>query len=328
MSDHIAHLAICDDVTRLAAVHPDVEPDLAAVLTQFRDDAHLGTITRHADKWSAELLAGCRDAIASADPIDPNANRSSVDGGYATGPLPQRKLAFILGSLTHRAADRLTKPITHSLPKSVDTPPRFGSGNPANESKILQDLLVFKEVYASGRPDNPTSVPGLTQHVLTALTGEPEANAELLFRTLLRRALIAMHTLNPDDDHPDAWIEQLLTRLQTYPKSMYQYAQLAAEWPQDKVRQYLTEPNFYCREDTLIQTARALQHGSSLTPEQVADAHQQTPFTDAAKSRYARALSRALDYLLVAGQLYRKEIDTDTARTGFDVGVPELAVTD
>ncbi len=326
MSDHIAHIAICDDTLRLAKRHPEIDADLMTVFEQFREDAHLGSITRHADKWSAGIIADCRDAIARGDAINPNAGRGAYDGGYAQGPMAQRKLAFILGSLTHRAADRLTKPITHILPKDADHHPRYGPTNPANESKILQDLMIFKEVFASGHPDQAGSVPGLTRHVLTALTGEPEASAEALFRILLRRALIAMHTLNPDDDNPQAWIEQLLTRLQTFPKSMYQYADLAAQWPEEKVRRYLIEPNFYNRDDELIRVARALQRGSAVEPQRVAQAHRDTPYDQPSHSRYARALSRALDYLLVAGRLFRGEIDTDTARTGFDVGVPELAL--
>jgi hypothetical protein len=323
MSDHIAHLAVCDDTTRLAAHHPAVHDDLVAVLNTYREDAHLGAITRHADKWSAELIAGARDAIAAGESIDPNAGRGAYDGGYAQGPLDQRKLAYVLGSLTHRAADRLTKPITHTLPKSEDDPPRYGSTQPPNESKILQDIFIFKEVYASGAADHPGSVPGLTEHVLTALTGEAEANLEQLFRILLRRAMIAMHTINPDDDNPSEFIGNLLTRIQTFPKSMYQYAELAAEYPEDKVQKYLVDQRFYSRDDRIIQLARDLQRGSAPPEGAVEQAHRET---DQPSSRYARALAKALDYLIAASELYRKQIDTDTARDRFDVGVPELAI--
>ncbi len=322
MSDHIAHIAICDDVTRLAARHPEIDADLALILRTFREDAHLGTITRHADKWSADLLAKARDAMAEGEDIDPNAGRGVYDGGYAQGPLAQRKIAFVLGSLTHRAADRLTKPITHTLPRQTDDPPRYGSTQPPNESKILQDIFVFKEVYASGCEGD---VPGLTQHVLSALTGEPEANMEHLFRILLRRAMIAMHTINPDDDHADEWLTAVLTRLQTFPKSMYQYAELAAHWPEDKVQQYLIKPNFYNRQDPLIRLARDLQRGSAADPRAVLDAHRAC---DTSASRYARALAKALDYLLAAGELYRREIEIESAKLRFDVGVPELSLKD
>lgn len=301
MSDHIAHLGICDDTFRLAALHPGVHDVFKDAMARHRDIAHMGAVTRSADLWSAQVIDWARQQLASSQP----------------DPLALQKLAFVLGSLTHRSADRLTKPITRCWGNGDDS---GQAGDPANESKIMQDLLVFKEVYASGH--GPMADP-FTPGVLTCPQSEADARAEEVFRVLLRRALIAMHTIAPDSGDIHAWLTAFLKRLQTFPKSLNQYAQLAAEWDPVKVKKYLTDKNFYCRDDALIRCARDAQRGSTVRPEQVLDA---LAATDKTHSRYARALAKAMEYLLAAGRLLCGEIDVQEAQRLFDVGVPELSI--
>jgi len=295
MSDHIAHLGICDDTFRLAALHPQIDPHFRTLFEQRREDAHMGAITRTADLWSAQVIVNARP---DATPID---------------PLADRKLAFVLGSLTHRAADRLTKPITNCW-RGDD------SGGDANESKIMQDLLVFKEVYGGG--DGPHAHPFAPALLAPSFT-EAQANFEAIFRTLLRRALISMHTIAPDHDHIDPWLTAFLKGLQTFPKSLDLYALLNREWGMAKVKKYLLDKNFYRRDDALIRLARDMQRGSAVSADQVVAA---LAATDKTHSRYARALAKAVEYLLAAGELYRGRIELPEAQRRFDVGVPELSI--
>jgi hypothetical protein len=297
MSDHIAHLAICDDTFRLALLHRGLHPAFRPWLGQHRAAAQMGAVTRTADRWTVEILEAARD--------------------HPDDPLAPAKVAFVLGALTHRAADRLTKPITNCWPGHPDT---GGENSEANESKIMQDLLVFQEVYGGGGgADADVFPPG----VLAVPTTEAAAKAEEYFRVLLRRALIAMHTLAPDTDNIQAWLTAFLSRLQTFPKDLRQYARLAAEWDPQKVHRYLIEKNFYCRDDELIQLARAVQRGSTVTAAQLEVALSRV---GSAHSRYARALAKALDYLLAASELYAGRISAEQARQRFDIGVPELSL--
>jgi hypothetical protein len=142
---------------------------------------------------------------------------------------------------------------------------------------------------------------------------------------MLRRALIAMHTFNPDSSDIHNWFRKLFSGLQTFPKSLTQYAELAANWDEAIVKKYLIDKRFYNRADALIRLARDIQRGSTVSSSQIQQAHDNT---DSSHSRYARALAKALDYLLAAGALYRGEIDVDKAKTQFDVGVPELSIQD
>lgn len=303
MSDHIAHIGICDDVFRLARLHPRVHDVFKRLSQTHREDMHMGCITRHADRWSADVIAACRRTL----------------GDKPDDALAQRKLAFILGALTHRAADRLTKPITNCWKGEPDS---GDYGSAANESKIMQDVFVFREVFGAG--EGPDAGP-FSPEVMGLMPTQGGRDMEAMFRLLLRRAMISMHTINPDDDHIDTWFERFFRGLQTFPKSLEQYARLHAEWPQDKVQKYLVDKRFYERSDPIIKLARDLQHDATATPEQVVEAVERT---DRTHSRYGRALAKAIEYLIAASELFDGRISADEARRRFDVGVPELSIQD
>lgn len=298
MSDHIAHIAICDDVFRLAARHPAIPDSFKRLFSEQRDMCHMGAVTRSADKWSAELIARSRDTLAGQGQEDPNA---------------EKKLAFVLGALTHRSADRHMKPITRAWK------------DPAliNESKIYQDLFAFREIFQGGR--GPEAAP-FSWLMLLNPTSDTDAAFEEYYRVLLRRALIGMHTLNPDKQGIDSWLDSFIDGLQTFPKSLRQYAEINATWDQDKVRRYLIEKHFYDHKDEIIRLARGIQHGTVAPDgEAVIDA---IAHTDDSCSRWARTLAKAVDYLLVAADLFADAVTVDDAKPRLDIGVPELAIGD
>ena len=311
MSDHIAHLGFCDDTFRLAALHPDVEPRFKPIMDAHREEAHLGAITRYADKWTVPMVHWARvEAAKPSEEQDPHLDD---------------KIAFMLGSLTHRSADRLTKPITKCFPgkDASGNPIRDERGGNANESKIMQDLFVYREVYAQGDEGG-----GLFSPLDIGEFKTPAARqAEDLYRILLRRAFIAMHTINPDVADTHDWMNKLFKGMQSYPKSLEEYRELNEAWDPGKVKLYLTEKHFYDADDELIALARKLQHGGSVTGEAVKAAHTAVDADTAIdQSRYARSLAKSLDYLLAATAAFRGEIDEAETARRFDIGVPELSL--
>jgi hypothetical protein len=312
MSDHIAHLGICDDTFRLAPLLGRVPERLTRIMDSHRESAHMGSITRYADKWTAQLVHWAREEDAK-DPVDRD-------------PLLDDKLAFMLGSLTHRAADRLTKPITKCWPGKDATADQIASadGAHANESKIMQDLFVFREVYNHGQGDPQD----LFSPAVLKLPDTDAAQAnEMVYRTLLRRALIAMHTINPDADNVHDWMHRFFKGMQQYPKSLEQYRSLAEAWDPAKVKMYLTDKHFYESDDDLIRLARSIQRGESVESEEVQKAYDAIDADHSTQqSRYARALAKALDYLVAAGEAFGGEIDERETAQRFDIGVPELSL--
>lgn len=299
MSENITHVAVCDDVTRLATQHPQVHPYFNEVLAAHQDVARFGAGTQSADRWTAELISWAREE--TAQPPD--------DRDRELAP----KVAFLLGALTHRAADRLMKPIIHH-------PERTEGHEGFVEATIHCDIFVFHEIYGGGEGPHAGPYP---KAILQGPATEEQRQLEAYFRVLWRRAIIGMHTFSPDRSDMHGWLNKLLATLQSFPMDMDRYARIAAEWDPAKVKRYLEDTHFYDRNDALIRCARDLQHGREMSADAVESAVAAT--TDAS-SRYARALARGLGYVIAASRLFEAAISTDEAKTRFDVGVPELSL--
>lgn len=298
MSENITHTAICDDVIRLSRSLDELPAFFHEILDRHRDAARMGAITRSADKWSADLIDWSREELKK--PED------------ARDPQLAPKLVFVLGALTHRSADRLMKPTI-----------RYNGDDPATrrEATIHMDVFILREVFGHGEGTPAGPYP-------KDLLKEPaDARLRLFeehFRVLFQRTLIAMHTFAPDTANVHEWLNRFLATLQDFPISVRQYASVAAEWDLEKVRKYLEEPRFYDRNEPIIQTARALQHGETVDSTRVKQAISDT---GEHSSRYAWALRKAIDYFRAAGELFNGRITKDQALPRLDIGVPELSLT-
>ncbi|MGH2367763.1 MAG: hypothetical protein ACRDI2_06150, partial [Chloroflexota bacterium] len=304
MSENVTHVAVCDDVARLAARHPAVPAAFKEVLQAHLDVSRLGAATRSADRWSAEIVAWARDHWpADATPAsrhDAAGAAEPAEGPGVKASVPM-KLAFVLGALTHRAADRLFKPIFEYC--------RQQDGAEAGlDCSIHCDVLVFNEVYGGGSggaeprqgattlPMLPTSLLNPYQRaVFQAPTSEAGQQAERYLRVLWQRALIGMHTFSPDRDDMLGWLDRLFGALQPFGISLDHYQRVIDHPDPDKVRRYLDETHAYDRDDPLIRVARRIQAGEDVAGTAVAAA---LAATTADSSRYARALSKGVQYLL------------------------------
>ena len=318
MSDHIAHIAICDDTFRLCELDPAIHERFKELMQTHREAAHMGSITRWADNWSADVVAAAREEL---------------EGEKQEGSHTRERLAFVLGALTHRSADRHTKPITRPFGGRDGKLPA-DSEYSSHEAKIYQDVFVFKEVYAGGdaapAPEASGGLPldlprgGPLGHLLDLPADAGTAAFEEHVRVLLRRALISMHTIRPEEQEDiDAWFDRFFDSLQTFPKSIEEYARIFHDWPEHKVKKYLTDNNYYDRKDPIIVLTRRLARGEGGTGDDLAAAMDATSDDS---SRYARSLKGAIGYLRAASELYAARIGIDDAKGLLHIGLPELAL--
>jgi hypothetical protein len=61
VSESVTHVAVCDDVVRLASRHPAIPAAFNESLARHLDIARQGAATRSAGRWSAALIAWARD---------------------------------------------------------------------------------------------------------------------------------------------------------------------------------------------------------------------------------------------------------------------------
>ena len=286
VSENITHVAVCDDCLHLLVNAPDTCAPFRQVIGTHLDVAQLGSVTRSTDRFNPQLLKRVRDGWQGRKPeenLEP-------------------KLAYSLGALCHRAADRTMKPVFKArAPEDHQDP---------TDCSIYHDVFLFREVFHEGveQPYSPELFGSKTPF-------------EEHFRVLVQRALIGMHTFIPDVPDAEAWLDRLFKLRQVFYVQLERYADAYYRPDPDKVRRYITEVPFYDAEDPLIQMARAAQSGESLK----GDALVAELATGESASKYGQALRRGLRYLQAANRFFVGETDMDGLKAGLDIGRPELA---
>jgi hypothetical protein len=295
MSENITHTAVTDDCVRLALRSPTICDAFRECLAENLEIARLSGSTRSGDRFTASLLAKYRDAWP---------NRTEGD------MLPQ-KLAFVLGWLCHRAADRQMKPIFHAVDADCPESP--------TDCSIYHDVFLLREVYGGGErePYSPATAE-VRMGSLPAAQALDVGQVEDLLRAMWQRALIGLHTFIPDRDDIEGWIERLLAARQEFSVDIRRYAEAFANPDPDKMKRFIHDVSFYDRDDPIIRLARSLQHGSADEGIDLADAVEAAE----SQSQYAQALRRAYLYIQAASEYFEGRLEEDTLRYKLDVGKP------
>jgi hypothetical protein len=289
MSENITHVAIVDDALRLASVGLEAHPALAEALEKHRNLARLGGVTRRGDFHTVALLTRIRDEWDQRQPAQRLAE----------------KCAFVLGWLAHRAADRQMKPLFREVDGDCKLSPK--------DCSVYQDVFVLKEVLQDGAPYGPFLLkPG-------AHPASPEKVAELedLIRTLTQRALIGLHTLIPDDEQIESWLEQLFKRIQPFTVDLKRYAEAYLNPDPELWRRFIEEVHFYDARDHLIQAARTVQRGTRVSRQTVLAAAAQP-----ATSHYAQTLQCAWRYLDAANAFLKGDLDAESLKVTLELFQP------
>lgn len=286
MSENITHIAVCDDSLRLLVQMPETCQAFRSAISEHLDIAELGAVTRSTDRFNPNLLQRIRDGWETRRP-EQNL---------------ERKLAYSLGALCHRAADRTMKPIFAQVaPEDTQNPKTIS---------IYHDVFLFREVYKEGveKPYSPAMFAS-------------ETAFEEHFRVLVQRALLSIHTFIPDLTDPEGWLDRLFKLRQDFYVALSRYAETYYHPDPELTQRYLTEVNFYNPKDDLIRLARMVQTGHAVT----SDAVERALHSGQSESRYAYALRRGLGYLRAANRFFIGALDLDGLKTACEIGRPELA---
>lgn len=294
MSESITHTAVLDDCLRLMLAADEVCPAFCEAARRHRDFARLGVVTRAGDRHTVRLLKSFGERWAARRPEH----------------LLEAKLAFVLGWLCHRAADRQMKPVYREVELGREMKP--------TECSVYQDAFLFREIYASG-PDSPYHPrffePGLAS--FPAARGLEIGAVEELCQALLQRSLVSLHTLIPDDQDAEGWLEHLFKLRQEFRVDVRRYAEAIARPDLQKLRRFIVETRFYDPQEPLIAAARALQHGQALPAAKVRDGLRGEPAT-----HYGKALKTGCGYLLAASELFSGKLSEEAANQRLEIGKP------
>ncbi len=286
MSENITHLAICDDCLRLISGMSGICDALKQAVADHLDIARLGAVTRSTDRFNPDLLKRLREGWDDRRPEDNF----------------ELKLAYSLGALCHRAADRTMKPVfIQAAPEDSQSP---------KDVSIYHDVFLFSEVYRQGveKPYSPEMF-GMKTHF------------EEHFRVLLQRALLELHTFIPDLTDPEAWLDKLFALRQRFYVDVSRYDEAYYHPDPEKTRRYITEVNFYDEADDLIQLARAIQEGNTLGEDALSKAIE----NGRNESKYAQALALGLRYLTAANSFFSGIMPFNELKGALDIGKPEIS---
>jgi hypothetical protein len=234
----------------------------------------LGAVTRGSEAFAGPLVAGLRE------------RKDSPETGDA------EKLAFVLGTMTHRAADRMMKPILKSQTADGEYAPI--------EISVYHDIFLFDRLYGRGAKE-PYTPDALSPVVSFPAFSESEAKAfEEYFRVLFQRALLAAHTFKPDQSDPEVWLARLFDWLQEFDVDLERYHRALVEPDAELARRAIADVNFYADEDPIIRLLEDLRAGRDVAGD---DFTKRLTLRDR-DSLYARAVSLAYGYLHVTGEYW------------------------
>lgn len=279
MSENLVHTAVVDDCLTLIRRATDLHPAFVRVVEAHPDTARLGGITRFGDRHNPGLLGDLRE-----------------DPDLAAGSPSAHRLAFVIGWLSHRAADRNFKQVFRALDPHCPQKP--------TDCSVYHDVTVLREVYGLGQP--PFDAALLAE-------GQDGTPLESLGYHLMQRALIGLHTLTP---HPDvgSWIDHLVKVRTRFTVDLRRYGEAFHRPDPDKVRRFLTEPVFYDATDGILVMARAGAEAGPCDPWSGGEP----------RSLYGKAVARAYAYVQAASAYFARAIDLETLNQRLDIGKPEV----
>lgn len=305
MSEHITHVAVCEDCIRLAVRSEKICQPFKTVLSNHADIARLGSFTRSGDRFTVEVLDYCRDRWA----------------GRQSGGKVEEKLAFVLGWRCHNAADRQFKPVYEQL-EPESTQAEAGADEekkPPGDTRIYHDAIVFREVYRGGK-DKPFS-PHLLEYRMQT---HPAAGAvavekvEALFGGLLQRSLFSLHKSLARQTDQKRRLFLAADWFQPFTVDIHRMSRAFYSPDPGKLQRFLIDNNFYDRSDPLIALARSIQRGAPdnrIQPEEAVQAAE-------TQSGYAQALRKGYGYLVASSEYFERKIGERELRERLDLFEP------
>ncbi len=274
MSEQITHLAVADDARLLALHSPRVAGGIRDALAGHHDKMRLGAVIRNSERFAGPVIRTLRDRVANP------------------GPRDGEKLAFCLGTLAHRAADRMMKPIFSS--QTAD------GKYTRKDISISHDVFLFRRIYNAGgqAPYTPEALDPVLQPPAGA--NVDMATLEALFRILFQRTLLAAHTFIPDTDDAEGWLDRLFDRLQEMTIDIGHYHRILTQSDPELYRRAIEQVNFFNDKDPIVALAAELRAGETVSPEQFL---RRTHLGDR-NSLYARMLSASYGYIQTASEFW------------------------
>lgn len=285
MSEHFVHNAIMEDATAIVFAKGAVGDVFRKSVTEQFAMSSLGCTTNGGDKINPYMLEKLREIREMSE-------------------MDRCKLSFIIGCLTHRAADRVFKPIFRALDVS---PSRI---NVPTDCTLYHEVEIINRYY------------GNTADIMQSMLGEfegtrLEGKLEEFGQAMLRRSLVALHTLTPDKD-VGTWLEAVSRLTPDFVADVKRHTSILTHPDTEKRKKFVLEPNFYDEENMYIKAAMAIRAGKQEIPEVDFD----LGYDEKGISLYEQALRCACEFVIAGWEYFNHEIDEQKMREKLRIGMP------
>jgi hypothetical protein len=214
-------------------------------------------------------------------------------------------MAYAIGWLTHRAADRRLKLVFAAA--EDDPNPLYTNDN----CRVYQDTFTFRKVYDGGK--KPCLSPKEIVSEATFdynLQSHPAADTmdipmgEPLLTRLWQADMIGKHVFLYKEKDFDKWVDTFVYRYQYMTEDFRRYEEAYHNPDPQLIKRFYDEDNFYNDADDLIVYVRQIQEGNK------PDVDLQTA-VDSAKeqSLYAQSLRQGCLYIRGASDYFTGKID-------------------
>lgn len=280
MSEYITHIAVQEDTARLAIHSKDI---CDAFKLCFKDHAlavRFGSSSRGNSTFIVQNIHHFRDLWSS---------RKAEDR-------LEDKLAYTLGWITHRAADRFFKP-------------RYGifDKNPENlhpvEIRILHDVVTYDKVYQNGAM--PPFSTGFAEHDMKSHPASKlldASKAENFFGPMYQSDFLNLQSFEVGSG--TEFLERVDKQFAEFTVDFNRLADAIDRPNEEEMHQMITAPNFYNEDDPIIKIARNLQHGKPAEGISLQEA-----LNTEKASQYAQTLTKAYNWILDASDYFSRKTD-------------------
>jgi len=302
MSEYITHIIVAQDSMRLARRSGSIAPAFKQAIAAAPDAVHLGSATRIGNRFLDSLLLDLRDRWS------PEATEDDLT-----------RLAFVLGWVTHQAADGFFKPVYEQ-----QQPEHYVEGRPEpSDVRIYHDVVLFHAAAASGRvePFHPALLDFRLEQDPAARALAVTETEDLVGLRWQRDLLELIGALDADDTAFEDRLDAFLIYLEPTYVELDRYARAAHRPDPTHLRRFIHDVRFYDPADPLIARARVAPNASQRN-EDVQDADDDLALAlDAAEadgSLYARVLALSLRFLHTASRVFEDRAERDALRPILD----------
>ena len=295
MSEYIVHTALMQDCFNLLLKTSWLCPDFQYAIKKERAFGEAASTTKSGDVYTWRIMEDLR-------------LRWTEQNACELASL----LAFVLGWVSHRAADRQMKPVFRA---AVDPETKKSVGNDCtlyNEAEILR-------TYYLDQSDNPYKDTFDLLNNTFSFSGVDLISMQKLFHGMLQMAFMRMHTIKPALDYDIAgikkWIGKIYDLLQEFKINLELEATILVNPDPEKYKKYILDTNFFNHNDPLIHAAKAIRKKENISEKEVECAIDAPQTSD-----YAIALQTALRYVRACNDYFSYALTLDELKKQLNIG--------